>query len=128
LDPDIDPFDVAGRFLMGSLLRRMVAKSDAKTLFYQSQKIKVRAVRAVEALERLIGARPGDKLNVNFRAVSLEETVHRTGRRLALALTAGFAVLASALTAISEHVGGWVPVAFGIAGGAFTVALIVDLL
>ena len=128
LDPDIDPFDVAGRFLMGSLLRRMVAKSDAKALFYQSQKMKVRAIRAFEALERLIGARPGDKLNVNFRAASLEETVRRAGRRLALALTAGFAVLASALTAISERVGGWVPVAFGIAGGAFTVALVVDLL
>jgi len=128
LDPEIDPFDVAGRFLMGSLLRRLVAKSDAKSLFYQSQKIKVRAMRVFEAFEQLIGARPGDKLSVNFRAASLEETVRRAGRRFALALTAGFAVLASALTAISERVGGWVPAAFGLVGAAFAVALVVDLL
>ena len=31
LDPDIDPFDVAGRFLMRSLMREMVAKSDAQS-------------------------------------------------------------------------------------------------
>jgi ubiquinone biosynthesis protein len=113
---------------MRSLLRRVVAKSDAKSLFYQSQKIKVRAMRAFEAFEQLIGARPGDKLSVNFRATSLEETVRRAGRRFALALTAGFAALAAALTAISERVGGWVPAAFGFVGAAFAVALVVDLL
>jgi len=128
LDPDIDPFDVAGRFLMRSLLQRMVGKTDAKVLFYQSQKMKVRAMRIFEALERLIGARPGQKLELNFRAVSLEETVCRAGRRLALGLTAGFAVLASALTAISEHVGGWVPMATGLVGTVFALALVVDLL
>ena len=105
LDPDIDPFDVAGRFLVRSLLRRIVAKSDPKALFYQSRKMKVRAMRFFEALERLVGARPGQKLEVNVRTTSLEETVRRAGRRLALGLTAGFAVLASALTAVSERVG-----------------------
>lgn len=128
LDPEIDPFDVAGRFLMGSLLRRLVGKSDAKSLFYQSQKIKVRALRVLEAFEQLVGARPGDKLSVNFRAASLEETVRRSGRRFALALTAGFAVLASALTAISERVGIWVPAAFGLVAAVFAAALVVDLL
>ena len=128
LDPDIDPFDVAGRFLMRSLLRRMVPRTDAKALFYQSQKLKVRAMRIFEALERLIGARPGQKLDVHFRAASLEETVRRAGRRLALGLTAGFAVLATAVTAVSEHVNSWVPAAFGLAGAAFTAALLVDLL
>lgn len=128
LDPEIDPFDVAGRFLMRSLLRRLVGKSDAKSLFYQSQKIKVRALRVLEAFEQLVGARPGDKLSVNFRAASLEETVRRAGRRFAVALTAGFAVLASALTAISERVGSWVPTAFGLVAAVFAVALVVDLL
>jgi ubiquinone biosynthesis protein len=128
LDPEIDPFDVAGRFLMRSLLRRVIGKSDAKSLFYQSQKIKVRAMRVLEAFEQLIGARPGDKLSVNFRAASLEDTVRRAGRRFALALTAGFALLATALTAISDRVMGWVPTAFGLMGAIFVVALIVDLL
>jgi predicted unusual protein kinase regulating ubiquinone biosynthesis (AarF/ABC1/UbiB family) len=128
LDPEIDPFDVAGRFLMRSLLRRLVGKSDAKSLFYQSQKIKVRAMRVLESIEQLVGARPGDKLSVNFRAASLEETVRRAGRRFALALAAGFAVLSSALTAISERVGGWVPATFGLVATAFAVVLFVDLL
>jgi ubiquinone biosynthesis protein len=128
LDPEIDPFDVAGRFLMRSLLRRVIGKSDAKSLFYQSQKIKVRAMRVLEAFEQLIGARPGDKLSVNFRAASLEDTVRRAGRRFALALMAGFALLATALTAISDRVMGWVPTAFGLMGAIFVVALIVDLL
>ena len=45
-------------------------------------------MRVVEAVERLIGARPGQKLEVNFRATTLEQTIRRAGRRLALALTA----------------------------------------
>lgn len=128
LDPTLDPFDVAGRFLMREVLRGMGAKLDPKALFYQSQKAKVRLLRVVEAVERLIGARPGAKLEVNFRAARLEETVRRAGRRLALGLTAGASVLASGLTALSERVAGWVPAAFGIAGGLLTLALVVDLL
>jgi predicted unusual protein kinase regulating ubiquinone biosynthesis (AarF/ABC1/UbiB family)/nucleotide-binding universal stress UspA family protein len=128
LDPEIDPFDVAGWFLMGSIFRRMVTKSDPKTLFYQSQKMKVRAMRLFEALERLVGARPGPRLSVDVHVASLEETVRRVARRLGLGLTAGFAILASALTAISDRVEVWVPMTLGLAGAAFTVALVVDLL
>ncbi|HVN77829.1 MAG TPA: universal stress protein [Terriglobia bacterium] len=94
----------------------------------QSQKLKVRALRVFEAIERLIGARPGQMLDVNFRAASLERTVRRAGQRLALGLMGGFAVLASALTAIPEHVGSWVPIAFGLVGVVFMLALVLDLL
>jgi predicted unusual protein kinase regulating ubiquinone biosynthesis (AarF/ABC1/UbiB family) len=128
LDPEIEPFDVAGRFLMGSILRRMVIKSDPKTLFYQSQKLKVRATRIFEAIERLVGARPGQRLSVDVHVASLEETVRRAGRRLGLAFIAGSAILASALTVLSDRVQGWVPVALGVAGIALIVALVVDLL
>src|SRR3990170_2151038 len=100
LDPELDPFDVAGRFLMRSLLMGMGAKLDPKALFYQSQRLKVRFLRVVEAVERLIGARPGQKLEVNFRAAKLEDTIRRAGRRLALGLIAGAAVLASGLTGL----------------------------
>jgi ubiquinone biosynthesis protein len=127
IDPELDPFDVAGKFLMRQVLTGMGAKLDPKALFYRSQRIKVRFLRMIEAIERLIGARPGQKLEVNFRASSLEDTLRRAGRRLALGLTAGAAVLASGLTALSERVPLWVPVAFGIAGGVLTLALIVDL-
>jgi predicted unusual protein kinase regulating ubiquinone biosynthesis (AarF/ABC1/UbiB family) len=127
LDPDLDPFEVAGKFLMRTVLRGMSSRADPKALFYQAQKVRVRATRVIEAIERLIGARPGQKLEINFRAAPLEATVRRAGRHLALGLTAGAAILASGLTAISARVPGWVPVTFGILGGLLTVGLLVDL-
>jgi ubiquinone biosynthesis protein len=127
LDPELDPFDVAGKFLMRQVLTGVGAKLDPKALFYRSQRLKVRFLRMVEAIERLIGARPGQKLEVNFRAASLEDTIRRAGRRLAIGLTAGAAVLASGLTAVSERVPPWVPVTFGIVGGLLTLSLVADL-
>jgi ubiquinone biosynthesis protein len=127
LDPSVDPFDVAGRFLMRSVIKGMGAKTDPKALFYQTQRLKVRFLRVVEAIERLIGARPGQKLEVNFRATTLETTIRRAGRRLALALTAGAAMLGTALTAVSDKVASWVPVAFGVIAFVLTLGLIVDL-
>jgi ubiquinone biosynthesis protein len=127
LDPDLDPFEVAGSFLMRALVRDMTSKADPKALFYQAQRFKVRFHRVVEAVERLIGARPGQKLEVNFRAASLESTIRRAGRRLALALTAGAAILGTALTAVSDRVPGWLPAAFGVGALVLTLALVVDL-
>jgi predicted unusual protein kinase regulating ubiquinone biosynthesis (AarF/ABC1/UbiB family)/nucleotide-binding universal stress UspA family protein len=127
LDPDVDPFDVAGRFLMRSVIRGMGAKTDPKALFYQAQRLKVRFLRVIEAVERLIGARPGQKLEVNFRATTLETTIRRAGRRLALALTAGAAILGTALTAVSDKVASWVPLAFGVLALVLTLGLVVDL-
>jgi ubiquinone biosynthesis protein len=129
LDPVVDPFDVAGKFLMRNLVRGMGAKLDPKTLFYQAQRFKVRFEKVVEAIERLIGARPGQKLEVNFRAASLETTIRRAGRRLAISLTAGAAILATALTAVSsDRVARWVPVAFGVISAGLLLALLVDLI
>jgi predicted unusual protein kinase regulating ubiquinone biosynthesis (AarF/ABC1/UbiB family)/nucleotide-binding universal stress UspA family protein len=127
LDPDLDPFEVAGKFLMRSLLKGMAGRLDPKAVFYQSQKFKVRAMRVVEAIERMIGARPGQKMEINFRAAPLEATVRRAGRHLALGLTAGAAILASGLTAISERVPGWVPITFGIVGALLTAGMLLDL-
>jgi ubiquinone biosynthesis protein len=110
-------------------VRGMGAKFDPKTLFYQAQRFKVRFEKVVEAIERLIGARPGQKLEVNFRAASLETTIRRAGRRLAISLTAGAAILASALTAVSsDRVARWVPVAFGVISAGLLLALLVDLI
>jgi predicted unusual protein kinase regulating ubiquinone biosynthesis (AarF/ABC1/UbiB family) len=127
LDPEIDPFEVAGKFLMRWIVKRMSTTLDPKTLVYQSQKLKVRAMRVIEAVEHLIGARPGQKLEVNFRAATIESTIRQAGRRLALGLTAGAAGLATGLTAMSTVVAGWVPVTFGVIAGVLTVGLLVDL-
>ncbi|MGZ5214254.1 MAG: AarF/UbiB family protein [Actinomycetota bacterium] len=128
LDPELDPFDVAGKFLMRSVFTGMGAKLDLKAVFYQAQKLKVRALRVIEAFERLIGARPGQKLEVNFRAATLETTIRRAGRRLALGLTAGAAILATSLSALSSRVAGWVPPTFGVLAGLLTLGLLIDLI
>jgi ubiquinone biosynthesis protein len=129
MDPDVDPFDVAGKFLMRNLLRGMGGKLEPTKLFYQAQRFKVRFEKVVEAIERLIGARPGQKLEVNFRAATLETTIRRAGRRLAISLTAGAAILATALTAVSsDRVAGWVPAAFGVISAGLLLALLVDLI
>jgi predicted unusual protein kinase regulating ubiquinone biosynthesis (AarF/ABC1/UbiB family)/nucleotide-binding universal stress UspA family protein len=128
LDPTLDPFDVAGKFLMRSVVKRMGTVLNPKTLVYQSLKLKVRALRVIEAVETLVGARSGEKLVVNFRANTLEDIVHHTGRRLALGLTAAASVLASGLTVMSTGVVEWVPITFGIVAGLLTVGLIIDLL
>jgi hypothetical protein len=100
-----------------------------KTLIYQSQKLKVRALRVIEAVENLVGARPGgQKLVVNFQANSLEDIVRHTGRRLTLGLTAAASVLASGLTVTSMVVPTWVPLTFGVVAGLLTVGLVIDLL
>jgi predicted unusual protein kinase regulating ubiquinone biosynthesis (AarF/ABC1/UbiB family) len=127
LDPTLDPFEVAGKFLTRSLLQGMRSKLNPKTLLYQSQKLKVRAVRAIETFERLIGARPGQKLEVNFRAGSLEDTVRRVGRRLALGLIAAASVFAAGFTAVSTTVADWVPPTFGGVAGLLTLGLVIDL-
>jgi predicted unusual protein kinase regulating ubiquinone biosynthesis (AarF/ABC1/UbiB family)/nucleotide-binding universal stress UspA family protein len=127
LDPDLDPFEVAGRFLMRNVLGEMRSRFDPKAIFYQTQKLRVRATRVIEAIERMIGARPGQKLEINFRAAPLEATVRRAGRHLALGITAGAGIVASALTALSARVPGWVPVSFGVLGGVLTLALLLDL-
>ena len=128
LDPKLNPYDVAGKYLTRVMIKRMGAALDPKALVYQSQKLKVRAERAIEAIEHLIGARPGQKLVVNFRANSLEDMVRRTGRRLALGLTAAASILASGLTATAATVADWIPIMFGIVAGLLTVGLVLDLI
>ena len=128
LDPALDPYDVAGKFLTRWLVKRMGATLNPKTLVYQAQKFKVRALRVIEAVEHLIGARPGQKLVVNFQATSLEDMMHRTVRRLALCLTAAASVLACGLTVMSTGVAEWVPITFGVIAGLLTVGFVIDLL
>jgi hypothetical protein len=53
--------------------------------------------------------------------------VRRASREIALGFTAGFAMLASAVTAASGQVSSAVSIFFGITGVVFAVALIVDL-
>jgi predicted unusual protein kinase regulating ubiquinone biosynthesis (AarF/ABC1/UbiB family) len=129
LDPDLDPFAVAGSFLARNLLSRIGESTDPRRIFYETQKMKVRLVRMVEAVERVTGARPGPKLQIQFRGIEgLEANMRRAGRRLSLALTATGALLATAITASSTHVASWIPIVLGVTGGLLTLGLVGDLL
>jgi predicted unusual protein kinase regulating ubiquinone biosynthesis (AarF/ABC1/UbiB family) len=128
LDPELDPFEVAGSYLMRGVTRRMIERADPKKLFYEAQKVKVRLSRIAEAFERLAGARPGPKLQVNFTAERLEDTVRRVGRRIATGLVAGAGLLGAGITSASARVAEWIPISLGVVGAGFTLLLIGDLI
>ncbi|MEX1045939.1 MAG: AarF/UbiB family protein [Actinomycetota bacterium] len=127
LDPELDPFEVAGAYMFRNVLGDLRGKLDAQKIFYTSRKMKVRLSRLVEAFERLTGARPGPKLQVNFRAESLEATVARAGRLLATAVVAGAALLGAAFAGTAARIPGWIPIALGVTGGAFVLLLLREL-
>jgi len=127
LDPELDPFEVAGSFLTRALLKGMRDKLDPQVLVYESQKLKMRALRMLETLERVVGARTGRNLEVNFRSDTIQDTLRRTGRRLAVGLIASASVLAAGFTAASPATSGWVAAAFVAAAALLTLVLVVDL-
>ena len=129
LDPELDPFQVAGTFVVKGLTERLRSKADPRRLFYEGQKLKLRVVRLVESFERLTGARPGPKLQVHFRGTeSLEGTVRRAARRIAVSMAAGSAIIGAAVLGASPTVENWVPASLGTLGGILTGGLLWDLL
>jgi hypothetical protein len=110
LDPALDPFAVAGHFLMRKFRGEVKGRLDPQKLFYESQKLRMRTVRFVESVEQLTGARPGPRLQVNIRGTErLEDNIRRAGRRLSLALAAGGVWIGTVFAAASAHAAGWVP-------------------
>jgi ubiquinone biosynthesis protein len=92
LDPTLDPFSVAGSFYMRQLGQRLRTSADPLQVFFEAQKLRVRADRVLESLERVIGARPGAGLQVEMtRNAELTAVIERTGKRIALGLTAAAA-------------------------------------
>ena len=129
LDPELDPFSVVGRFLMRNLLSRAQASVEPKRLFYDAQKLKLRAERLVESFERISGARPGGRLQVDVRGISpLERTIRVAARRFALAVTAGSALIATGATSAASDLADWVPITLASLGGVLTALLLLDLL
>jgi ubiquinone biosynthesis protein len=128
LDPELDPFEVAGKYLMRQAVRDLGGRLDPASLLYQARRFQVRILRVVEAVERLIGARPGDRLSVNFAADKLEATVRRGARRLGVSLAAGCAAVAAGLLALADRVDLWIPVGVGVVAGLLTLLLAVDVI
>jgi ubiquinone biosynthesis protein len=127
LDPELDPFKVAGSFLMRSVAKRVREKLDPQWMFYESQKLRVRITRLIEAFERLTGARPGERLHIDFEATRLEHVIHRAGVRLSLGAAAGAALIAATRFIESDLESRGIPAALGTLGGVLAARLLVDV-
>jgi predicted unusual protein kinase regulating ubiquinone biosynthesis (AarF/ABC1/UbiB family) len=128
LDPDLDPFSVVGRFLARRLFERGRDAVDPKRAFYEVQKLKVRVSGLFEAVERLVGARPGPRFQVDMKGMgSLENTIRRSTRRISLAITAAAAIISSGFTLGQDGVSTWVPALFGSIGLVLLFLMLVDL-
>ncbi len=128
LDPTLDTFKVAGNFALKTLGERIREGASPRQMVYEAQKAKLRLVRLVEAVERVTGARPGAKLQVDFRGTeAVEETIRRVGQRVTLGIMAAAAILGSAITAAADNVAGWVPATLGSVAALLTASVIVDL-
>jgi predicted unusual protein kinase regulating ubiquinone biosynthesis (AarF/ABC1/UbiB family) len=129
LDPTLDPFAVASDYLFRDIRGRVREGTDVQRLVYEGQKLKRRATRLAEALERLAGARPGPRLQVQFTGIDhLEDTINKAARRVSVAITAGACIVGTGFTANAERVDSWVPITLGATGAVLVVGLLVDIL
>jgi ubiquinone biosynthesis protein len=128
LDPTLDPFSVAGSMVLRNTVGQLTSFLNPQNLLYETQKARVRFFRVLEAVEGLIGARPGSPLQVNFHGTErLEAVVGRSARQLSLALGAGSAIVGAAMTANSERSPSWVSAAMGGLGAVLSGALLLEL-
>jgi ubiquinone biosynthesis protein len=129
LDPSLDPFSVAGTFYLRQVAGRLRAMANPAELFYETQKIRARAARLLEGLERTVGVRGGAGLQVDLRgADELTAAIGRAGRRIAIGVAAATALAGTAVTASAAHAAAWLTVTFGAAAALLTGGLLADVL
>lgn len=129
LDPSLDPFAVVGTFFLRRLVAQVRGAANPQRLFYESQKLRVRLNALLEGLERLTGARPGPALQIDFQGTHrLESAIGRAARRVALAFAAATALVATAVTAGSGNVAGWVTPTLGSADAILISGLLLDIM
>jgi predicted unusual protein kinase regulating ubiquinone biosynthesis (AarF/ABC1/UbiB family) len=127
LDPELDPFAVAGQFMLRQILGRVRDRVAPGKILYELAKIQTRMGRMFLALENLMGAAKGGRLQVQFRGTErLEDSIRSAGRRLALSLGAA-ATLGGSAIAVGD-VPSWVPVTGTVVGSVLILGLIWDLL
>jgi ubiquinone biosynthesis protein len=127
LDPALDPFAVAGQYMLKHILGRVRGRMAPGKMLYELSKIQTRMGRIFLALENLMGAAKGGRLQVQFRGTErLEDSIRSAGRRLALSLGAA-ATLGGSAIAVGD-VPDWVPVTGTIVGSTLILGLIWDLL
>jgi predicted unusual protein kinase regulating ubiquinone biosynthesis (AarF/ABC1/UbiB family) len=97
LDPELQPVELIGRFVAGSLTRNLAWHGDPRVALYELQKLRMRGRRLLEGLERVTGVRPGPGLQVEVRGLA---ELERLVRRLTYAIAAVAATAAIALVAV----------------------------
>jgi len=129
LDPTLDPFSVAGSFYLRQLTESLRAAANPVQLFYEGQKLRVRAARLLEGLERALGVRTGSGLQVEFSGNrELTAAIDVAGRRVAVGLAAATAIAGTAVTANGEHPATWPTAVFGSVAAVLTGGLLIDVL
>ena len=126
LDPTVDPFDVAGKFLMRSVLTGMGTKIDPKTLFYQLQTVE----GSGPARDR--GGRASDRRAPGGEArgelPSGVPGARRSGGRAGASRSASLLRHpCSARRSPRDAKEAWLPITLGAIGLVFTVGLLMDL-
>jgi ubiquinone biosynthesis protein len=128
LDPTLDPFTVAGGFFLRRALGQARNAANPRQLFYEAEKVRFRAARLLEGMERLVGLEPGPGLRVDLLGgVDLEGAIGRASRRIALGLAAAASLVATAVTASAADAAGWATPTFGAATGVLSAALLLDV-
>jgi ubiquinone biosynthesis protein len=128
LDPTLDPFAVAGSFYLRQLAGQMRTLANPQQLFYETQKIRVRASRLLEGVERAVGTRGGPGIQVELRGVQeLTDAIGSAGRRNAIGVAAATAIVGTALTANARNPRTWLTAAFGTAAVVLTGGLLADV-
>jgi ubiquinone biosynthesis protein len=129
LDPELDPLSVVGTFVLKMMAERVRHAADPTRAFYETQKVVLRIRRFVQAAERMAGARPGRRLEIDLPAISsLERTIRRSVRRLVLASGASAAIVATGFAASTKTAPDWLGTTLGIAAAALSGLLVADFL
>jgi predicted unusual protein kinase regulating ubiquinone biosynthesis (AarF/ABC1/UbiB family) len=127
LDPTLDPFSVAGGFFLRRLAAQARTAANPRRLFYEAEKLRARATRVLEGIERIVDSQSGTMLRVDLPGNQLERTISVAARRLALGLAAATALAATAITASAAHAAGWTTPTLGALAAVLTSLLVGDV-
>ena len=129
LDPTLDPFAVAGQYMFKHILSRVRDRVAPGKMIYELQKVQTRLGRIFLALENLMGAAKGGRLQVQFRGTErLEDSIRSAGRRLALSLGATATIVGAAIAANGHGIPSWLEVSGVTLGSGLVLGLIYDLI
>jgi predicted unusual protein kinase regulating ubiquinone biosynthesis (AarF/ABC1/UbiB family) len=98
LDPDLDPMAAVGSFVRSTIVRGIAERADPQAILYELYQLRARTRRLVESVERLTGARPGARLQVDvLSGARIERELRRLAYLLAVALIVAGALIALAI-------------------------------